>query len=49
MTDHGEVPRIAPLESPYDPAVATMLQKWMPPGSDIEPWPCFARLPCMGS
>lgn len=44
MSDQSEAPRIAPLEPPYEPEVATMLQKWMPPGSDIEPLALFRTL-----
>lgn len=34
-------PRIAPLEPPYEPALAAMLQKWMPPGAGVEPLALF--------
>jgi hypothetical protein len=37
-------PRIAPLEPPYDPALAEMLRKWMPPGSPQEPLALFRTL-----
>lgn len=36
---------IAPVEPPYEPAVADMLAKWMPPGNDgIEPLALFRVL-----
>ena len=34
-------PRIAPLEPPYEPETAAMLERWMPPGSGIEPLALF--------
>ncbi len=37
-------PRIAPLEPPYEPAVAEMLARWMPPGSELEPLRLFRTL-----
>jgi 4-carboxymuconolactone decarboxylase len=37
-------PRIAPLDPPYTDETATMLQKWMPPGSDAEPLALFRTL-----
>ena len=37
-------PRIAPLEPPYDPALKAILDKWMPPNSDIEPLALFRTL-----
>lgn len=36
--------RIAPLEPPYEPALETFLQKWMPPGSGMEPLTLFRVL-----
>ncbi len=33
-----------PVEPPYDPEIATMLAKWMPPGSDLEPLALFRLL-----
>jgi 4-carboxymuconolactone decarboxylase len=39
-----EQPRIAPLGPPYDPGVAAMLEKWMPPGSPLEPLVLFRTL-----
>lgn len=44
MTADPAGPRIAPLEPPYKPDVATMLAKWMPPGSGIEPLRLFRTL-----
>lgn len=44
MADLTTTPRIAPLEAPYQPATETMLQKWMPPGSAIEPLALFRTL-----
>jgi 4-carboxymuconolactone decarboxylase len=38
------VPRIAPLEPPYEPAIEQALAKWMPPGSDAEPLALFRTL-----
>jgi len=37
-------PRIAPVEPPYEAATEQMLQKWMPPGSGIEPLRLFRTL-----
>jgi 4-carboxymuconolactone decarboxylase len=37
-------PRIAALEPPYEPQTASLLAKWMPPGSDIEPLRLFRTL-----
>jgi 4-carboxymuconolactone decarboxylase len=44
MVDLTTTPRIAPLEPPYEPATETLLQKWMPPGSAIEPLALFRTL-----
>ena len=44
MTAHPAGPRIAPLEPPYAPDIATMLAKWMPPGSSMEPLRLFRTL-----
>ena len=44
MTDRKETPRIAPLEPPYEPDVGAMLDKWMPPGAEIEPLALFRTL-----
>src|SRR4051812_27528848 len=38
------MPRIAPLEPPYDPDIEAMLRKWMPPGSKVEPLALFRTL-----
>ena len=37
-------PRIAPLKPPYEPAIETMLNRWMPPSSAIEPLALFRTL-----
>lgn len=37
-------PRIAPLEPPYGPELKAMLDKWMPPGSGMEPLALFRTL-----
>jgi 4-carboxymuconolactone decarboxylase len=37
-------PRIPPVEPPYDSATASMLQKWMPPGTGLEPLRLFRTL-----
>ncbi len=37
-------PRIAPLQPPYEPELAAMLAKWMPPGSEVEPLALFRTL-----
>src|SRR5436305_13093320 len=37
-------PRIAPPEPPYGPELGAMLEKWMPPGSGIEPLALFRTL-----
>jgi 4-carboxymuconolactone decarboxylase len=44
MADLAAMPRIAPLEPPYEPAIEALLQKWMPPGSSIEPLALFRTL-----
>jgi 4-carboxymuconolactone decarboxylase len=36
--------RIPPLEPPYDPEVKTLLDKWMPPDSGVEPLRLFRTL-----
>ena len=36
--------RIPPLEPPYTPEIAAMLQKWMPPGAGVEPLALFRVL-----
>jgi 4-carboxymuconolactone decarboxylase len=37
-------PRIAPLQPPYEPDLAAMLAKWMPPASELEPLALFRTL-----
>ena len=37
-------PRIAPLEPPYQEEVKTFLEKWMPPGSPVDPLRLFRTL-----
>lgn len=37
-------PRIAPLQPPFEPELAAMLAKWMPPGSEVEPLALFRTL-----
>jgi alkylhydroperoxidase family enzyme len=37
-------PRIEPLAPPYEPGVADMLKRWMPPGAAIEPLRLFRTL-----
>jgi len=37
-------PRIAPLAPPYDPDVKAALDKWMPPGTPLEPLKLFRTL-----
>ena len=37
-------PRIAPLEPPYEPEIQASLEKWMPPGADVEPLKLFRTL-----
>jgi 4-carboxymuconolactone decarboxylase len=37
-------PRIAPLEAPYTPEIAELLDKWMPPGGEVEPLRLFRTL-----
>jgi 4-carboxymuconolactone decarboxylase len=44
MTVAAAAPRIAPLQSPYPPAVAAQLERWMPPGSALEPLALFRTL-----
>ncbi len=42
---HAEtMPRIAPLEAPYEPDVEAALARWMPPGSAVEPLALFRTL-----
>jgi alkylhydroperoxidase family enzyme len=44
MTDDAAVARIAPLQPPYAPDLKAMLEKWMPPNSEIEPLRLFRTL-----
>jgi 4-carboxymuconolactone decarboxylase len=45
MSDVPEAePRIAPLMPPYQPEIETMLNKWMPPESGVEPLLLFRTL-----
>lgn len=44
MVETATKPRIAPVEPPYEPALAEMLRKWMPPNSSIEPLALFRTL-----
>ena len=44
MIDAHPAPRIAPLEPPYAPDTEQMLQRWMPPGTDLEPLRLFRTL-----
>jgi 4-carboxymuconolactone decarboxylase len=44
MSVHSAAPRIAPLAPPYDPRTQTLLEKWMPPGSLLEPLRLFRTL-----
>ena len=48
MTQTGGGPRIPPLGPPYDPSIKTMLNKWMPPGSAVEPLALFRTLAVHG-
>ena len=44
MTSDATTPRIAPLEAPFEPEAAAQLDRWMPPGSGIEPLALFRTL-----
>jgi len=44
MHPPSATPRIAPLEPPYEPQVKTFLDRWMPPGSEVEPLRLFRTL-----
>jgi alkylhydroperoxidase family enzyme len=44
MSHDVATPRIAPLEPPYAPELAAMLNKWMPPNSGLEPLALFRTL-----
>jgi alkylhydroperoxidase family enzyme len=41
MDNSTAINRIAPLNPPYLPEVAAMLEKWMPPGAAVEPLKLF--------
>jgi hypothetical protein len=43
----GGGPRILPLGPPSDPSIETMLNKWMPPGSVVEPLALLRTLAVM--
>lgn len=47
-TDMHTDRRIAPLEPPYDPETAEMLERWMPPGAAMEPLALFRTLAIHG-
>jgi alkylhydroperoxidase family enzyme len=38
------MPRIAPIEPPYDPEVQALLDKWMPPGAAVPPLAIFRTI-----
>jgi alkylhydroperoxidase family enzyme len=44
MNPAASAPRIAPLEPPYEPEVEQTLEKWMPPGTGLEPLAIFRTL-----
>lgn len=44
MTTSEAPPRIAPVQPPYEPDTETLLAKWMPPGSPVEPLRLFRTL-----
>ena len=44
MTETAARPRIAALKPPFEPELAEMLARWMPPGSDAEPLALFRTL-----
>lgn len=37
-------PRLTPVQPPYDPDLAQMLERWMPPDSGLEPLALFRTL-----
>ncbi|WP_255361369.1 hypothetical protein [Mycobacterium sp. 852002-51971_SCH5477799-a] len=39
-----QVARIAPLGPPYEPGLEALLEKWMPPGSGMQPLALFRVL-----
>jgi alkylhydroperoxidase family enzyme len=44
MGQPGATARIPPLAPPYTPATKAMLDRWMPPGGDLEPLRLFRTL-----
>src|ERR1700722_15262860 len=44
MSQTETAPRIEPLRRPFEPEVGEMLDRWMPPGSDVEPLKLFRTL-----
>lgn len=44
MTTSPLAPRIAPVAPPYEPEMAAMLAKWMPPDAPVEPLKLFRTL-----
>jgi 4-carboxymuconolactone decarboxylase len=44
MAETATKPRIAPLEPPYDAETQAQLEKWMPPGAQVEPLALFRTL-----
>ncbi len=44
MRTELDAQRIAPVEPPYTPRTKTLLDKWMPPGSAVEPLRLFRTL-----
>lgn len=44
MGTSSVAPRIAPLAPPYTPEAQALLDKWMPPGEDVEPLRLFRTL-----
>jgi 4-carboxymuconolactone decarboxylase len=44
MAQTATKPRITPLEPPYDAETQAQLEKWMPPGSPVEPLAMFRTL-----
>jgi 4-carboxymuconolactone decarboxylase len=44
MAQTATKPRITPLEPPYDAETQAQLEKWMPPGSPVEPLALFRTL-----
>ncbi|WP_406815224.1 carboxymuconolactone decarboxylase family protein [Mycobacterium sp. M23085] len=40
----SRTPRISPMEPPYEPKIAELLAKWMPPGGAVPPLALFRTL-----